>query len=130
MRLSAVDKAAISRAARAQGVSRNELIKRLVRHAVGELTAPGEMLDAWASALRQLNGACNNLNQMTRVARRGMLAWRAEERADVRAVHAQADEVRRLLAAAVQTARAGRAWPERLKRLAGDTAPDGEPRDG
>ena len=117
VRLSTADKAAITEAARAQGLSRNELIKRLARHAVGELAVPDEMMRAWRDALRQLNGACNNLNQMTRTARRGLLAWREEERAEVRAIHAQVDDLRRLLAAAVQSAEKGRALPARLKRL-------------
>lgn len=118
IRMSAADKDAITQAARAQGLSRNELMKRLARHAVGELTAPDDVIDAWSNALRQLNGACNNLNQMTKVARRGQLAWGDPERADVRAVYQHADEIRRLLAAAVETARAGRALPTRLKRFA------------
>ena len=124
VRMSPADISALTEAARAQGISRNELIKRLARHAVGELTASDEMLDAWSNALRQLNGACNNLNQMTRTARRGQLVWRDAERADVRAVHEHADEVRRLLSAAVQTARKGRALPERLRRIA--DAPDAD----
>lgn len=124
VRLSAADKAAITEAARAEGLSRNELIKRLARHAVGELSVSDEMMAAWKDALRQLNGACNNLNQMTRTARRGLLAWREDERAEVRKIQRHVDEIRRLLAAAVATARAGRALPARLKRL-GETPSDG-----
>jgi hypothetical protein len=124
VRLSVADKAALTAAARAEGLSRNELIKRLARHAVGELAVPDEMMAAWKDALRQLNGACNNLNQMTRTARRGLLAWREDERAEVRKVQRHVDEIRRLLAAAVATAAQGRALPARLKRL-GETPLDG-----
>ncbi|MEO1494886.1 MAG: hypothetical protein AAFV19_22305, partial [Pseudomonadota bacterium] len=92
--MSAADIDAISRAASAQGLSRNELIKRLSRHANGELAVPDEMMGAWRDTLRQLNGACNNLNQMTRTARRGLLAWREEERAEIRKIQRHVDEIR------------------------------------